>query len=65
MTTINDLRSLPIQTSSGAYVRLDTVAELSESIAPITITREDKVRVTHVTADILDGYSASDAQCRA
>ncbi len=62
ISSINELRSLPIQTSSGSYVRLDTIADLSESTAPVTITREDKTRVTHVTADILDGYSASDVQ---
>ena len=62
VTQVNDLNSLLIPTSSGSYVRLDTVADLVEGTAPMTITREDKIRLNHVTADLLDGYSASEVQ---
>ena len=62
IASVNDLRSLLVPTASGSYVRLDSVADLVEGSAPMTITREDKVRVNHVTAGLLDGYSASDVQ---
>ena len=62
LTSIDDLNSILIPTASGSYVRLDTVATLVETTAPMTITRENKVRVNHVTADALEGYSSSDLQ---
>lgn len=62
VNTIDKLESLLIETGSGASVRLDSVAGIEESSAPRTIMREDKMRINHVTADIMDGYSASDVQ---
>ena len=62
ITRIDDLNSLLIPTASGSYVRLDTVADLIEGSAPMTITRENKIRLNHVTADLRDGYSASEVQ---
>ena len=59
---IDALNSLLIPTSEGTYVRLDTVADLERSTTPVTITREDRQRVNHVTASILDGYASSEVQ---
>ena len=59
---IDALNSLLIPTSAGTYVRLDTVADLERSTTPVTITREDRQRVNHVTASILDGYASSEVQ---
>ncbi len=61
LTSIEDLGSLLIPTNSTT-VRLDSVATLSMSTAPMTITRENKVRVNHVTASLRDGYTASEVQ---
>ena len=62
LQSIDDLSSLMISTSNGERVRLDTVATFVEGIAPRTITREDKERVNHVSATIIEGYAASDVQ---
>ena len=59
---IDALNSLLIPTSEGTYVRLDTVADLERSTTPVTITREDRQRVNHVTASLLDGYASSEVQ---
>ncbi len=60
--SIEDLEALMIPTSTGGTVRLDAVADLVEGTAPLTITRENKQRVNHVTADIMEGYAANDVQ---
>ena len=62
VNTLEKLESLLIETGSGISVRLDSVAEIEESSAPMTIMREDKMRINHVTADIMEGYSANDVQ---
>ncbi len=62
LQTINDLESLLITTSSGISIRLDSVADFSIGTAPLTITRENKERINHVTASLREGYSANDVQ---
>ncbi|MCH3916984.1 MAG: efflux RND transporter permease subunit [Spirochaetia bacterium] len=59
-TSISDLENLTIQTSEGA-VTLGTFVTFKKTTAPASITRVDKVRVNHVTADAADGYSSSQA----
>ena len=59
---IDDLSALRIPTVSGGYVRLDAVADFELGTAPLEIMRENKVRVNHITADVMDGYAASDVQ---
>ena len=61
MQTVNDLGNLLINTSNG-NIRLDSIATFSTSTAPSTITRENKMRVNHVTASLSDGYSSSEVQ---
>ncbi|MFA7129545.1 MAG: efflux RND transporter permease subunit, partial [Sphaerochaeta sp.] len=61
MQTVNDLGNLLINTSNG-NIRLDSIATFSTSTAPSTITRENKMRVNHVTASLGDGYSSSEVQ---
>ena len=61
ISTIDQIGSLLIPSSSG-MVRLDTIAELEMTTTPVSITRENKVRINHVTADLLEGYSASEVQ---
>ena len=62
LQSIEDLAALMIRTSTGSSVRLDTVATFTEGTAPRSIMREDKERVNHVTASIIEGYAASDVQ---
>lgn len=61
LATTDDLGALLVPARNGT-VRLDSLVELSTGSAPRTITRENKVRVNHVTASLLDGYAASDVQ---
>ena len=60
--SVEDLESLMIPTSTGGTVRLDAVANLVEGTAPLSIMREDKERINHVTASILEGYAANEVQ---
>ena len=60
--SVEDLESLMIPTSTGGKVRLDAVANLVEGTAPLTIMRENKERINHVSADIMEGYAANDVQ---
>ncbi len=61
LATIDALGSLLVPARNGT-VRLDSFVEFSTGSAPRTITRENKVRVNHVTASLIDGYAASDVQ---
>ncbi len=58
---ISALKALMISSSSGS-IRLESIAEFESVLAPRTITREDKVRVNHITANVVDGVSSSEAQ---
>ena len=60
--SVEDLESLMIPTSTGGTVRLDAVANLAEGTAPLSIMREDKERINHVSASILEGYAANEVQ---
>ncbi len=62
MQTVEDLEALMIPTATGARVRLDAVADLVEDTAPMSIMREDKQRINHVTASIMEGYAANEVQ---
>ena len=62
LESIEDVAALMIPTASGGSVRLDTVASFEEGTAPRTIRRENRERVNHVRADIIEGYAASDVQ---
>ena len=59
--TVDQLGQLLIPSTSG-MIRLDTIAQFERTTTPVSIMREDRVRINHVTADLLDGYAASDVQ---
>ena len=61
LTTVDQLGQLLIPSNSG-MIRLDTIADFERTTSPVSITRENRVRVNHVTADLLPGYSASVVQ---
>ncbi len=58
--TIASMESLMVQGTYG-MVRLDQIATFNYTTAPKSITREDKVRINHVTANGAEGVAASDA----
>ena len=61
IASVSQLGQILIPSSSG-MVRLDSIAEFEMTTAPVSITRENRVRINHVTADVADGYTASDVQ---
>lgn len=60
-TSIDDLASLLVPTKFG-NLTLDNFVTFTEDTSPRTITRENKERVNHVTANAKDGVSASVVQ---
>ena len=60
-TSIDDLASLLVPTKFG-NLTLDNFVTFTEDTNPRTITRENKERVNHVTANAKDGVSASVVQ---
>lgn len=61
LTDLDSLSSLLVN-SNGGLIRLDSVATLSEGTSPLTITRENKNRVNHVTAAAVGNYTSSQVQ---
>lgn len=59
--SIEALNAITIPTENGD-IRLDSIAAFTKGTAPKTITREDKIRVNHVTADLAEGFAASTVQ---
>ena len=57
---LDEVRRLPIVTPTGATVRLDAVATVSEGLAPATISRQDQARTTTLTVYLADTYLAAD-----
>ena len=61
LSTVDQLGQLLIPSNAG-MIRLDTIASFERTTSPVSITRENRVRVNHVTADLLPSYSASVVQ---
>ncbi len=61
LSSISQLGQILIPSASG-MIRLDAIAEFEMETSPVSITRENRVRINHVTADLMDGYTASDVQ---
>ena len=61
-TTISDLESQYISTSSGEKVPLSNLATLVETIGPLSVYREDETRIVHVTSDLADGVAVTEIQ---
>jgi multidrug efflux pump subunit AcrB len=59
---LDALRSLPVQSTQGAPVRLDAVADLNFSLGEATIERRDRERAVTVGANVLPGTELSTAQ---
>ena len=54
---LGDLDSISMVTSSGKRIPLSSFAHYEESVAPVTIFRENQSRIIHVTAKPNDGLS--------
>lgn len=61
LSSVEDLASLMVPTRYG-NLPLDTFVTFTDGTSPRTITRENKERVNHITANAKDGVSASVAQ---
>ena len=61
-TDLDVIRSLPVQSSLGAPVRLDAVADVSFSLGEATIERRDRERAVTVGANVVPGVELSQAQ---
>lgn len=54
----SQIGALLVPTNVG-MVRLDSIASIEETTAPVEIQRENKKRINHVTADTIEGVSSS------
>lgn len=61
-TDLDTIRSLPVQSSTGAPVRLDAVADVNFSLGEATIERRDRERAVTVGANVVPGVELSQAQ---
>jgi HAE1 family hydrophobic/amphiphilic exporter-1 len=61
-TNLDVIRSLPVQSSTGAPVRLDAVADVTFSLGEATIERRDRERAVTVSANVVPGVQLSEAQ---
>jgi len=61
-TDLSVINSLPVQSSLGAPVRLDAVADVSFSLGEATIERRDRERAVTVGANVVPGVQLSEAQ---
>ena len=64
LQSVDDLSALMIPTAGGSLVRLDTVAEFVEGTGPMRIMRENRERVNHIRADVMEGWAANEVQAR-
>ena len=60
--SITDVGDLPVQTVTGATVKLSQVARVSETFGPTQIDHYDRLRVVSVNAGLQTGYALSEAQ---
>ena len=61
MSSLTDILALRIP-ANGSTIALEGLVTIEDYTAPARISRENKERVNHVTANAKDGYSASDEQ---
>lgn len=61
-SSVRDLDKIFVVNSAGTRIAVSNVAHLERTIGPVSINREDERRTVHVTAGLVDGYSATEAQ---
>ena len=60
-TDIPDLDKISVLSSSGSRVPLSNIATLVQNEGPLSINREDEIRIVHVTGDLASGYPSNTA----
>lgn len=60
--SLPDLNSQFITSSSGKQISLSNLAQFVPDIGTESISRENKVKIAHVTADLIEGITISDVQ---
>ena len=60
-TDIPDLDKISVLNSSGTRVPLSNIAVLVQNEGPLSINREDEIRIVHVTGDLASGYPSNTA----
>jgi HAE1 family hydrophobic/amphiphilic exporter-1 len=58
-TSLDDVLALPIRAQSGGIVHLGDVAYFKYVPAPLIITRQNRIQVVHITANVAPGYELS------
>lgn len=61
VSTLNDLNRIYVSGSAGK-VPLDNLVQFKRTVAPQSIRREERVRLTHVTADLETGLAVNKIQ---
>ncbi len=61
-TNLDAIRALPVQSATGAPVRLDSVAAVNFSLGEAAIERRDRERAVTVGANVVPGVQLSTAQ---
>jgi HAE1 family hydrophobic/amphiphilic exporter-1 len=61
-TNLDAIRALPVQSATGAPVRLDSVAAVTFSLGEAAIERRDRERAVTVGANVVPGVQLSQAQ---
>ncbi len=54
---LDDLDSISVMSSQGQRIPLSSFARYEETVAPVTIYRENQARIVHVTANRVEGMS--------
>lgn len=57
-----DLGKIFVKNSKGERISLSNVATLTDSVAPVSINREDEKRIVHVVGGLEDDYASTEAQ---
>jgi HAE1 family hydrophobic/amphiphilic exporter-1 len=57
--SLDDVLAIPLRAENGGIVRLGDVAYLRSVPAPLIITRQNRIQVVHITANVAPGYELS------
>jgi HAE1 family hydrophobic/amphiphilic exporter-1 len=58
-TSLATVMQIPVRAQNGAIVRLGDVAYFRSVPAPLIITRQNRIQVVHITANVAPGYLLS------
>jgi HAE1 family hydrophobic/amphiphilic exporter-1 len=58
-TSLADVLAIPVRAQNGGIVHLGDVAYFKYVPAPLVITRQNRIQVVHITANVAPGYELS------